>query len=111
MPSRATWPWRAATPSAGSRRPRFCPCRARGRHCFSPTGRHGPEGGQAHEDGREAVVVRLGEKLPGIAADQRRLIRLVTDPHRDDVGPRHPRLPRVDSLEPYPRETLLLALV
>jgi hypothetical protein len=55
--------------------------------------------------------VRLREERVRIAAEQRRLLGLVADPHREDVGARNARLLGSDPFEPDPHEALLLALV
>jgi hypothetical protein len=66
--------------------------------------------GQAHEDGGEAVVVRLGEEEVRVAGDEGRLLGLVAHAHGEHLGVRHSRLLRMDSLHPDPDEALLLAL-
>jgi hypothetical protein len=66
--------------------------------------------GQAHEDGRKAVVVRLGEEEGRVAGDEGRLLDLVAHAHGDDVGVRDARLLRIDPLHPDPDEALRLAL-
>src|SRR5438132_3219414 len=67
--------------------------------------------GESDEDGREAVVVRLGEELLRVECEQRLLVELAGDADRHHVGPRNFRLLRLDALIPRPNEPLLLALV
>src|SRR5438132_2897604 len=67
--------------------------------------------GESDEDGREAVVVRLGEELLLVECEQRLLVELAGDADRHHVGPRNFRLLRLDALIPRPNEPLLLALV
>jgi hypothetical protein len=45
------------------------------------------DGGKAHQDGGEAVVVRLGEEALRVSREQDGLLCLVANPDREDVAP------------------------
>ena len=65
---------------------------------------------QAHQDRWETVVVRLREEDVGVAGDQDRLLRLVTNPDRQHVGAGNPGFPGLGPLQPNPNEALEFAL-
>src|SRR4029078_2667023 len=62
------------------------------------------------EDGRKAVVVRLGEEHLGIGREEHLLLNGVGDADRQHVEVLDPRLLRFDALHPAPRVPLSSSL-
>lgn len=71
----------------------------------------GGHGGQTHQDGGKPVVVRLGEELRRVQAQQNILVGEARDPDGDDARLRNTGLFGCEALHPDPNEALQLPLV
>ncbi len=67
--------------------------------------------GEPNQDGREAVIVRLGEERARASSEQHVLLGEVAYPDGDDVQIGHARLFRMDTFHPDPGNTFALAVI